>query len=162
MDRPPLLSQSAQPDNLHDTEGILAGTHIRTLDGDLPVEFIEPGDRIVTRSGAVRVISISTSLRRFAPVVRLPASTIGHRRPEADLLVSPGQRVMIRDWRAASLYGSEVAAVPAGRLADGGQVRHEITDLARVFVLHFDGEEVIYAEGLELACSARTGISQPV
>lgn len=161
MDRPPLLSQSAQPENLHGTEGILAGTRVRTLDGDLPVEYLEPGDRIICRSGAVRVVSITTSLRRFAPVVRLPASTIGHHRPEVDLLLSPGQRVMIRDWRAASLYGSAVAAVPAARLADGAQVRHEITDLARVFTLHFAAEEVIFAEGLEIACSSVAVTSAP-
>ncbi len=162
MERPSLASQSAHPANLHGTEGILAGTRIRTLEGDLPVEFIEPGDRIITCSGAIRVVAVSTSLRRFAPVVRLAASTIRHCQPEADLVLSPGQRVMIRDWRATSLYGAAAAAVPAARLADGKFVRHEILDLARLFTLHFASEEVIYAEGLELTCSEMVATSEPV
>jgi hypothetical protein len=153
MARPLNLPQSALPDNLHGAEGILAGTRIRTLDGDLPIEFIETGDRIVTRNGTVRVVSIIRSLRRLAPIVCLAASTIRHQRPDADLFLSPGQRVIIRDWRAASLYGARVAAVPAARLADGAHVRLEIAELAHVFALRFDRDEVIYAEALELACS---------
>ncbi|MGB3146199.1 MAG: Hint domain-containing protein [Paracoccaceae bacterium] len=31
--------------------GIAAGTVLATTDGYLPVEFLEPGDRVVTRSG---------------------------------------------------------------------------------------------------------------
>ena len=36
--------------------GMVAGTRIRTLEGLLPVEYLEPGDRIVTRSGARRLL----------------------------------------------------------------------------------------------------------
>lgn len=162
MDLPPRSSETASPPDPGGAEGILCGTRIRTLDGDLPVEFLEPGDRVITRNGAVRLMSVTTHLRRSCAVVRLGASTIGHRRPEADLMLSPGQRVMIRDWRARSLYGSASAAVPAARLADGELVRHEILSLARLFALHFAEDEVIYAEGQELACLALTAASQPV
>ena len=34
--------------------GLLVGTRVRTLDGILPVEYLEPGDRVVTRAGARR------------------------------------------------------------------------------------------------------------
>ena len=39
--------------------GLLAGTQVRTLDGLIPVEFLEPGDRIVTRDGARQLMAIS-------------------------------------------------------------------------------------------------------
>ena len=77
--------------------GVLVGTAVRTLDGVLPVEFLAPGDRIVTRSGAARLIAISTVRRTDAPVIRILASTIGHDRPEVDLCVAPDQPVVIRD-----------------------------------------------------------------
>ncbi|MBU2935504.1 MULTISPECIES: Hint domain-containing protein [Pacificibacter] len=32
-------------------DGILRGTHVLTADGTLPVEYLEAGDRIVTRAG---------------------------------------------------------------------------------------------------------------
>lgn len=132
--------------------GILAGTHVHTLEGLLPVEFLEPGDRIVTRTGAVRLIAISSSVRKDATLVRICASSLGYDRPEVDLLVAPGQQIMIRDWRAKVLYGAEVAAVAASRLIDGDFVRAERLPLARLFALRFESAQVIYAEGLELAC----------
>lgn len=135
-------------------QGLLAGTHIRTLDGVLPVEFLCPGDRIVTRDGSARLVSLSTSRRKAISVIRITASSLGYDRPETDLLLAPGQRVVIRDWRARVLYGTAVAAIPASRLADGEFVLTEFRADVRLFTLRFATEEVIYAEGLELACLA--------
>ncbi|WP_309665940.1 Hint domain-containing protein [Tabrizicola sp.] len=134
------------------SRGVLAGTHVQTLDGLLPVEFLEPGDRIVTRTGAVRLVAISSSVHKDATLVRICASSLGYDRPEVDLLVAPGQQIMIRDWRAKVLYGAEVAAVAASRLMDGDFVRAERLPFARLFTLRFESAQVIFAEGLELAC----------
>ncbi|MBA4326444.1 MAG: hypothetical protein C0426_15830 [Rhodobacter sp.] len=127
---------------------------VRTLDGVLPVEYLTPGDRIVTRSGARRLTSVSVQSRKVVDLVRIRASTIGHDRPEQDLLVSPGQPILIRDWRAKAIFGVPVAAIPASRLADGEFVCMETHAQVRLFTLRFDEDEVIYAEGLELACPA--------
>ncbi|MFM7334881.1 MAG: Hint domain-containing protein [Tabrizicola sp.] len=133
---------------------MLAGTMVRTLDGLIPVDFLTPGDRIVTRAGARRLTSVSVVLRKQVDLVRVKASTMGHDRPDQDLLLSPGQSVLIRDWRARALYGVAVAAIPVARLADGEFICHETVSNARLFTLRFDEDEVIYAEGLELACPA--------
>jgi hypothetical protein len=133
---------------------MLAGTQVRTLDGVLPVEFLTPGDRIVTRNGARKLVSISVQSRKMIDLVRIRASTLGHDRPEQDLLLSPGQPVLIRDWRAKAIFGLPVAAIPAARLADGEFVCLETHRQVRLFTLRFDEDEVIYAEGLELACPA--------
>jgi hypothetical protein len=136
--------------------GMAAGTRIRTLDGELPVEFLEPGDRIVTRSGARRLVAVSVRRCRAAQVVRLSASTLGHNRPDADLLLGPGQPVVVRDWRARMLYGAEIAAVPATRLTDGESVLRETRRQVLLYTLRFAEDEVIWAEGVELACAAIT------
>ncbi|MDP3197074.1 Hint domain-containing protein [Tabrizicola sp.] len=133
---------------------MIAGTMVRTLDGVLPVEYLTPGDRIVTRSGARRLTSVSVQARKVVDLVRIRASTIGHDRPEQDLLVSTGQPILIRDWRAKAIFGVPVAAIPASRLADGEFVCLETHAQVRLFTLRFDEDEVIYAEGLELACPA--------
>ncbi|WP_374369719.1 Hint domain-containing protein [Tabrizicola sp.] len=134
--------------------GMLAGTMVRTLEGVLPVEYLTPGDRIVTRAGMRRLASVSVVSRKMVDLVRIRASTVGHDRPDQDLLLSPGQPVVIRDWRAQALYGVTAAAIPAARLADGEFVCLETHRQVRLFTLRFDDEEVIYAEGLELACPA--------
>ncbi|MFN3992808.1 MAG: Hint domain-containing protein [Tabrizicola flagellatus] len=133
---------------------MLAGTMVRTLDGLIPVDFLTPGDRVVTRAGARRLTSVSVVARKQVDLVRIKASTMGHDRPDQDLLLSPGQPVLIRDWRARALYGQPVAAIPAVRLADGEFVCLETHRNVRLFTLRFDEDEVIYAEGLELACPA--------
>ena len=69
---------------------------------------------------------------------------------------------MIRDWRARAIYGTPVAVLPAERLADGDLVRLEILAEARIFTLRFAEDEVIWAEGLEIACPAmETETTQP-
>lgn len=134
--------------------GLLSGTLVRTLDAVLPVEFLEPGDRVVTGTGTRRLGSISVSRRRALTMVRFPASTLGHDRPARDLFLAPGTPVVIRDWRGRVLYGTAVAMVPAERLADGRMVRRQILNEARLFTLRFAEDEVIRAEGLEIACPA--------
>jgi hypothetical protein len=136
--------------------GMAAGTRIRTLEGELPVEFLMPGDRIVTRAGARRLLSVSVRQARALDVVRVKASTLGHGRPDDDLLIGPAQEVVVRDWRAQALYGAKVAAIPSTRLADGEFVLAERHAAIRLFTLRFAEEEVIWAEGLELRCPAVT------
>lgn len=148
------FSRSAGGAGTPDAQGMLAGTMVRTLDGLIPVDFLTPGDRIVTRAGARRLTSLSVVARKQVDLVRIRASTMGHDRPDQDLLLSPGQPILIRDWRAQALYNLPVAAIPAARLADGEFVRLETHRNVRLFTLRFDEDEVIYAEGLELACPA--------
>lgn len=154
MDADAPFSRSAGGAGTDPVPGVLAGTMVRTLEGVLPVEYLTPGDRIVTRAGARRLTSISVVTRKHVELIRIRASTIGHDRPDQDLLLSPGQPVVIRDWRAQALYGVPAAAIPAARLADGEFVCLEHHYNVRLFTLTFDDEEVIYAEGLELACPA--------
>ncbi|MFN6924414.1 MAG: Hint domain-containing protein [Tabrizicola sp.] len=142
--------------------GALAGTFICTLDGLLPVEFLQPGDRVVTRAGARRIAAISVLRRKAMDLVRIRSSVLGPDQPAHDLFVALGQPVIIRDWRARALYGSAAAAIPAARLVDDEFVLREKHGEVRLFTLRFDEDEVIYADGLELACPAYVQESQRV
>lgn len=137
-------------------EGIIAGTPVLTLDGELPVQFLAPGDRVITRSGARVLTGIEVRILRDAEMVRISASALGHDRPEADLFVAPAQPILVRDWRARALYGQDTAMVEAQRLADGDYIRKERVAEVRLFTLRFAREEVVYAGGLELACTPAT------
>lgn len=136
--------------------GITVGTPVLTLDGELPVQFLAPGDRVITRNGARVLKAIGVQVLREAAMIRVSASALGHDRPEGDVFLAPAQKVLLRDWRAKALYGSETALVEAVRLADGEYIRKETVAELRLFTLHFGRDEVIYAGGLELACESAT------
>ncbi|VDC31806.1 hypothetical protein XINFAN_03161 [Pseudogemmobacter humi] len=152
---PQTTTQSDIPGALRPA-GITVGTPVLTLDGELPVQFLALGDRVITRNGARVLKAISVQVLRDAAMIRVSASALGHDRPESDVFLAPSQKVLLRDWRAKALYGSETALVEAARLADGEYIRQETVAELRLFTLHFGRDEVIYAGGLELACESAT------
>lgn len=131
--------------------GIAAGTAILTLDGALPVDFIEPGDRIVTRSG-MRVVREVAVRRWSGPAMRIAAGALGEGRPEQDLILPAATPVLLRDGWARLPDGARQAVVPLGRLADGARIAPVTALSLRLYDLRFDRAETVYAEGLEIAC----------
>ena len=132
----------------------IAGTPVLTLDGEMPVEFLQPGDRILTRAGARRLKQIEVTVVRNARVIKISHGTLGVDCPTEDLTVSAAQEILVRDWRAKAMFGASQAMIPAARLADGEYIRAETLAEARFFSLSFEDDAVIYAGGLELACPA--------
>jgi len=136
--------------------GLAASTVVLTADGALPVEHLGAGDRIITRSGLRLVRRVSVQAMRRAAMVRIGVDTLGVGRPDASVLVAPGQGILIRDWRAMALFGMALAMIPAMRLVDGELIRTEAASDVRLYGLHFDRDEVIYAGGLEIGCTPET------
>jgi hypothetical protein len=132
--------------------GLAEGAEVLTLSGILPVEALRPGDRIVTRGGARVLRGLSCSEVDGQGMVRVCARALGHDRPDADILLAADQPILVRDWRAKALAGEERALIAAGRMVDGDYIRKEPAETRRIYMLHFDGPAVIYAQGLELAC----------
>ncbi|MBP9952124.1 MAG: Hint domain-containing protein [Cypionkella sp.] len=147
---------AANPTNGH---GIAMGTQVMTLDGALPVEYLSPGDRILTRGGTRRLAAIEVAVIHNAALIRICASTLGHDKPADDLLVSPDQPIWIRDWRAKALFGSDTAMIAAKRLADGQYIHGVCLPEARLYRLRFEQPCVIYAGNLELACEAEVAFT---
>ncbi|MEI4470372.1 Hint domain-containing protein [Frigidibacter sp. MR17.24] len=142
----------AQPDAPETMSGGIAlGTTVLTLEGELPVEYLAPGDRIVTRTG-VRVLRDVVARRIETGLYRIAQDVLGADRPASELHVAAGTLLAIRDWRAAALYGAKTAIVPVERLSDGSYIA-PIAGATTVFTLGFDDTEVVYAEGIEVACA---------
>lgn len=130
--------------------GLGSGTVVLTLRGEVAVEDLVPGDKVVTRdTGAVPLRGVERFAARVAPV-RVAAGSLGHTRPERDMLMGPGTRVHLRDWRARALYGRARALVEAHRLVDGEFVTEERPRGMTLHALLFDAPQVIYADGLEV------------
>ena len=136
--------------------GLAIGTQIATLDGMIPVEFLNPGERVITRRGRALLRAV-TALPVSGRFVQIAQGALGHDRPGAPLVLGAATRLLIRDWRAQALYGKAQALVPAGRLVDGQYVTEFRPDTPRgklrLYVLHFDAPEVVYAEGVEIGCA---------
>ena len=136
-----------------EVRGIAAGTVILTLDGALPVEFLSPGDRIITREG-MRVVREVRVHRYSGPAIRVSSGALGHDRPEQDLVLPEDTMILLRDWRARALFGKAQATVPIARIADGEFIAPTRVLSMRLYDLRFDTPQEVYAEGLELACEA--------
>ncbi|EEW24766.1 Hint domain-containing protein [Rhodobacter ferrooxidans] len=133
--------------------GLSAGTKVLTLAGVLPVEYLCPGDRIVTRDGARTLRDVHVRVVQDARMICISASALGIEQPEDDVLITPDQPILIRDWRARALKGADQALVRAENLVDGEYIYTTTLREQRLFVLEFDTAAVIYAGGLELACT---------
>lgn len=144
------------PTQTLDATGLVIGTRVMTLQGALPVEFLSPGDRVVTRGGARVLRAVEVAVLRDAAVVEVAPGALGHDRPEGQLRLPAAQPVLVRDWRAQALYGAREAMVPVARLADGEFLRETRVEELRLFRLVFDTPEIVYADGVELVCLPET------
>ena len=142
--------------------GLCEGTQVMTLDGNLPVEYLAAGDRVVTRNGTRTLRHVARRALTDCPVL-VRRSALGPGRPAADMYLAPDQGVHLRDWRARVLYGSDQPAVPVSRLRDGEHiVWGEHPSEIHVYDLEFSQAQVIYAEGVEVMSAALPESADPV
>lgn len=134
--------------------GLATGTTVMTLDGELPVEHLNAGDRIITRDSGMAVLRDIKSHTVTVASIQIKAGSLGHTRPQDDMIVGPDTLVHIRDWRAKALFGADVATVKAKRLIDGEFVSEQAPATMTVYELIFDKQHILYADGLEVASTA--------
>jgi len=144
--------------------GLVAGTLVRTVDGDIPVEFLLAGDRIETRSnGPVELRGTSVIEARDIDLVTIErgAQETGHRHSARPLLVPASQQVMVRDWRAVLIQGTDAMLTPASSLVDDLLVTRHRHASVRLIRLHFDTPQVFWADGIEVASARLRAPSAP-
>ncbi|MBE1285470.1 MAG: 2,3,4,5-tetrahydropyridine-2,6-carboxylate N-succinyltransferase [Rhodobacteraceae bacterium] len=127
----------------------VAGTLIKTQQGEIPVEQIMPGDLVMTQDDGYQPVrwAGTRTVRaegNFAPI-HIRANTFGTHR---DLMVSPQHRVLVRDAVAELLFGEGEVLVAAKDLVnDRSVLRRPGGEVTYVHVM-FDRHQVIYSEGL--------------
>jgi hypothetical protein len=121
-------------------------TLIATADGEVAVEDLKEGDKVLTLSGVSKPVKWVGNRRvncRRHPrpnevmPVRIKAHAFGENLPQRDLLVSPGH----------SLYVDGVL-IPAGFLVNGATVVQEEVDHIHYYHIELDTHDVVLAEGL--------------
>ncbi len=131
--------------------GLVSGTLILTADGEMPVEYLSAGDRIITRNAGLVPLAASQSYRTTDEAVKIAAGSLGDTKPTHNVIIPAAQMVLVRDWRAKALRGAAQAVMPAWCLIDDEFItslgQREMT-LVR---LGFEAPHIIYADGLELS-----------
>lgn len=137
------------------------GTRIATPDGPRPVEMLAPGDRVLTRDngpqpvvwkGSTHLTGAELYLRPDLRPVRIRAAALGGSRvsapPEADMLVSPGHRLLLHG--GAGLFGTPEVLAAATDLEDGRTIARDFASSAVTYVhLMLARHEIITANGLD-------------
>jgi Hint domain/von Willebrand factor type A domain len=148
---------------VHDIDVVICftpGTQILTPNGNVDIETLVAGDRVVTRDHGVQNIrwigSTVVGLKRLAanPHLRpilIRKGALGENQPESDMRVSRQHKILVRDWRAEVMFGTEGGVlVPAFTLCNDQSivVEDQVEPLTYIHMA-FENHEVIYAEGVE-------------
>ncbi len=146
-------SAAPMPELLADAyhnHGLLHGAQVMTAKTMKPVERLRAGDRLVTRGAGLAKIRRIECRCYVAPAVYVIAGSAGHREPRRDTMLPADQPVLLRDWRAVALFGSDEIVVPAKRLTDGDYVRHIGLQVMACYRIYLASARILYADGMEL------------
>jgi len=127
----------------------VAGTLIRTPDGDVPVESLHPGDMVLTMDDGPQPLrwmgSRTVPARGGLAPICIKAGTFGD---HGKLLVSPQHRILLRDSLAELMFGEHEVLVAAKDLVNDRSVRRVIGGDVEYVHLMFDSHQIVMSEGL--------------
>lgn len=157
---PTLTTNVAPPSNYTDLPSYVCfadGTLILTPNGQVLVENLQAGDRVVTMdndcqrirwTGSRTLDAIDLAQNPHLRPIRIRAGALGPGLPKQDLVISPQHRVFIRSIVAQRMFGMAEILIPAKKLLgiDGIDV-----DLKTVSVTYnhflFDHHEIVFSNG---------------
>ena len=124
------------------------GTRIKTDMGEVAIEDLAEGDRVLTLDNGYQPIRwVGSSVRpakgHMAPI-RIAAGALDN---ERDLLVSPQHRMLLRGWQASLMFGEAEVLVAAKALVNDHTIRVQEGGEVEYFHMLFDRHEIVFAEG---------------
>lgn len=132
------------------------GTLIGTARGEVPVEMLRVGDRIVTRDNGVQEIrwvghkTLDHRTLQANPAMRpvlIRKGALGNGLPERDMLVSPNHRLLVANEQS-SLYFEEREVLAAAKHLVNGTGITNAKALGTTYIhFMFDHHEVVLSDG---------------
>ncbi|PZQ99670.1 MAG: type I secretion protein [Cereibacter sphaeroides] len=132
------------------------GTVIATPRGEVPVEDLVPGDRVITRDNGLQEIRWTgrktltwqqlASNGHIRPIL-IRQGSLGHDLPERDMMVSPNHRMLVANERTALYFDEHEVLVAAKHLINNRDIK-EVQSLGTTYLhIMFDRHEVVLANG---------------
>lgn len=140
------------------TTGLVAGTLLETGSGWRPIEALAVGDCVQTLDGGLARI-LHLDCRTLRPEVETALLMLPGGQYDAcsDLLLLPGQHLLIDTLDDPESEGAPFALVPALALLGSPARRHRMAQPLEIITPLFADEEVIYANtGVLLHCPGIT------
>ena len=132
------------------------GTRIATPKGEIMVENLQVGDRVITRDNGIQEIrwvgardmsgAELEHLAHLKPVL-IRQGALGNDLPERDMMVSPNHRVLVANDKTALYFEEREVLVAAKHLI--GLEGIDIVEVSHTTYIHvmFDQHEVILSDG---------------
>lgn len=132
------------------------GALIATPRGEVPVESLKAGDKVITRDNGIQTIRWvgakklswqDLSLNPHLKPILIRRGSLGNGLPERDMMVSPNHRMLVSNDRTALYFDEHEVLVAAKHLVAGKGV-HEVESMGTTY-LHFmfDRHEVVLSNG---------------
>ena len=145
----------------------LRGTMIETEVGPVPVEALMSGMNVMTRDhgfqpirwiGSASICAATLAVTPSLRPIRIRKDALAANIPNADLMVSPQHRVLVRSKIAERLFGASEVLVAAKQLLslDGIEIAEDLPEVEYFHIL-FDQHEIILSNGAETE-SLYTGV----
>ncbi len=132
------------------------GTLIATPRGEVPVENLRVGDKVITRDNGIQEIrwmgAKDMGWHDFAAnphlkPVMVKAGSLGNGLPERDMMLSPNHRLLVANDRTA-LYFDEHEVLVAAKHLLGGQGVQQVDSVGTTYIhFMFDQHEVVLSNG---------------
>jgi Ca2+-binding RTX toxin-like protein len=132
------------------------GTMIATPRGEVPVETLRVGDKVITRDNGIEEVRwlgarhlewAELSANPHLQPVLIRQGSLGNGLPEQDMLVSPNHRMLVANDRTALYFAEHEVLVAAKHLVGTGGV-HAVTSMGTTYIhFMFDRHEVVLANG---------------
>lgn len=134
------------------------GTLIRTPDGDVAIEDLQPGDMVNTSTGdAAQLIWIGSSrfvpaeAGRRTPLIRIMTDSFGEDRPSSFLTVGPGARLLNTPEHLRAEANGQRMFTPAKEFVDGVNVIEVVPPTpVRLFHICLSRHAAVFAGGIEV------------
>jgi Ca2+-binding RTX toxin-like protein len=132
------------------------GARIATPRGEVPVENLREGDKVITRDNGIQEIRwIGRRTLNRAELAQAPnlapilirAGALGHGLPERDMIVSPQHRILICGDRTQLYFEESEVLVAAKHLVNGGGIRACALQETTYVHFMFDSHEVVLSDG---------------
>ena len=132
------------------------GSRIATTKGEVAVEDLREGDKVITRDNGLQEIrwigqrELSYAELQDAPQLKpvlIRKGALGRGLPERDMMVSPQHRVLVSGERTQLYFEEREVLVAAKHLVDGGGIRTAETLGTTYLHMLFDHHEVVLSDG---------------